>query len=295
MPDFENHDFKIASGLRKILTGNFHKRVTTAEGKAQPEKITYRQTDRLDGLRLLQYLWRNQAILDFRDLTAVTDRPTDSMLETLYKMQVAKSEELNYLLQVYAPETTLGDEKYDYCRLKVMVQRHLEQKIRDSHCKARNRHEDRPALGTSSKGKAKGNGKQQAKTDSRRGDCIRWTTKGRCSFGEACAFKHDRNKKGKGNGRPRSPSPTGSPHRISKGDGMGGADGGATSTPNLHPQKSVRKSGQTTLCKLQERELPKREIHVTIGMFPNVCLQIKAPSGCRLGDKCAYNTHSNTC
>ena len=45
MPDFENLDFKIASGLRKILTGNFKKQVNTAEGKAQLEKrsLTSRQ------------------------------------------------------------------------------------------------------------------------------------------------------------------------------------------------------------------------------------------------------------
>ena len=33
--DFLNLDFKLASGLRKILTGNFKKQVTTAEGNAQ--------------------------------------------------------------------------------------------------------------------------------------------------------------------------------------------------------------------------------------------------------------------
>ena len=32
IPDFENLDFKIAGGLRKIQTGNFKKQVTTAEG-----------------------------------------------------------------------------------------------------------------------------------------------------------------------------------------------------------------------------------------------------------------------
>ena len=36
--DFENLDFKIASGLKKIPPGNFKKQVTTAEGKAQSEK-----------------------------------------------------------------------------------------------------------------------------------------------------------------------------------------------------------------------------------------------------------------
>ena len=35
--DFENLDFKIASRLGKILTGNFKQQVTTAEVKAQPE------------------------------------------------------------------------------------------------------------------------------------------------------------------------------------------------------------------------------------------------------------------
>ena len=38
IPDFENLDFKIASGIRKILQGNFKKYVTTTEGKAQSEK-----------------------------------------------------------------------------------------------------------------------------------------------------------------------------------------------------------------------------------------------------------------
>ena len=60
IPDFENLEFKIASGLTKIPTGNFKKKkVTTAEGKVQQEKkITYWQTDRLDDLRLLQNQWR---------------------------------------------------------------------------------------------------------------------------------------------------------------------------------------------------------------------------------------------
>ena len=32
-------------------------------------------------------------------------------------MQVSKSEELKYVLQVYAQQTTFGDKKYDHCRL----------------------------------------------------------------------------------------------------------------------------------------------------------------------------------
>ena len=85
----------------------------------------------------------NKAILDFQDLSkvqlkndnvqafdtkcgealsAVTDRPADNILESMNKMQVEKSEELKYLLQVYAQETTFGDKTNDYCRLKLIAQ-----------------------------------------------------------------------------------------------------------------------------------------------------------------------------
>ena len=117
IPDFENLDFKIATGLRKILTGNFKKQVTTAGGKAQAEKRS------LTGKQIAGMLydcfkksWRQEAILDFRDfskvqlksdnvqafdtkwdevLSAVTDRPTDIILESLCKMHVKKSENRN--------------------------------------------------------------------------------------------------------------------------------------------------------------------------------------------------------
>ena len=54
IPDFENLDFKIASGLGKILTGNFKKQVTTADRQSSfKEGITHTQTDCLDDLRIL--------------------------------------------------------------------------------------------------------------------------------------------------------------------------------------------------------------------------------------------------
>ena len=71
-------------------------------------------------------------------------------------------------------QATFGDKKYDDCRLKLMVQRHLEHTIKGSHFQARNRDEDRPAIGALSKGKAKGKGEDNAKNNSERVDCIRW-------------------------------------------------------------------------------------------------------------------------
>ena len=70
MPDFENLYLKIASGLSKISTGNFKKLITTAEGKAQSEKIslTSRQSSWMN-YNFLKISGDNGAILDFRDLS----------------------------------------------------------------------------------------------------------------------------------------------------------------------------------------------------------------------------------
>ena len=108
IPDFENLDFKIASGLRKILTGHFKKQVTTAEGKGRSEKrsVTGRQT-----VWMIYDFYKiggdNGAIMDFsyfstfqikndsvqafetkwdEGFSAVNERPTDNMLEILCKM-----------------------------------------------------------------------------------------------------------------------------------------------------------------------------------------------------------------
>ena len=54
------------------------------------------------------------------------------------------------------------------------------------------------------KQKEKEKEKTRPKNNSDGKDFIRWFTKGHCSFGEACAFKHDPSKKGNGKARPRS-------------------------------------------------------------------------------------------
>ena len=67
----------------------------------------------------------NEGILDSRDLShsSIKERQLSSLrqFQSLYKMHVEKSEELKYVLQVYAQETTCGDKKYDYCRWKLML------------------------------------------------------------------------------------------------------------------------------------------------------------------------------
>ena len=68
---------------------------------------------------------------------------------------------MKYLLHVYTEETTFGDNKKDSGRMKLMAQRHLEQKIEDCHFRGRNRDEDRHATGLPSEGKGKEHVKKQ--------------------------------------------------------------------------------------------------------------------------------------
>ena len=117
--DFENLDFKTARGLRKSLTGLFKERVTTAEGEAQSEKRSF--AGRLFAWIIYDFKigGSNGAILALREKSkvdvkndnvqafdtkwdeissGVTDRLTDSFLESPYNMQVEMSDELKYLL-----------------------------------------------------------------------------------------------------------------------------------------------------------------------------------------------------
>ena len=132
--DFENLDFNVASRFKSILTGNFKKQVTTAEGKAKSEKRS---------LTRRQVAWMicdfhtigddNEPFGNFRDLSnvqlkndnvqasdtkwdeilsAVTGRPTDSILESLHKSLIEKSrndtwrQERRLLqIEVFGPKT----------------------------------------------------------------------------------------------------------------------------------------------------------------------------------------------
>ena len=153
--------------------------------------------------------------------SAVIDRLTDSIMESLHKMQVEKSKELKLLLQVYARDTTVGDKKCDYCRLKLMVQRIHRSKSKDSQFKARNRDEDRPAIGAPTTGKAQGKGTNMSNTTPKEETASVGPQKANAHLEIHAHSSMNQTRKAQGKGRFHSLSPTGSPHRNSKGDGKG--------------------------------------------------------------------------
>ena len=80
-------------------------------------------------------------------------------------------------------------------------------------------------------GNSKCDGKESSK-DQRTGDCTQWTSRGQCSRGDSCSFKHDLNKKSKRDKnkipfyfrrdktletrgkRPKGTSPSGKSHKL---------------------------------------------------------------------------------
>ena len=126
-------------------------------------------------------------------------------------------------------------------------------------------------MGAPSKGKRK----EKANTcqnNTERGDSIRWITKRQCSFGDSCAFKHDPNKKGKR--KPRSPIPTGSPHRNSKGDGKGGDGGNVKGTPTF-TGKSLSGKANRPLCTNFKQGSCQKESSCNYWLVPE-CTRFKA-------------------
>ena len=68
--------------------------------------------------------WKNDNVQAFDTKwddvsSAITDRPADNKLGSLYKMQIDKSEELKYLMQIYAQETTFGIKKKRLLQIEV--------------------------------------------------------------------------------------------------------------------------------------------------------------------------------
>ena len=108
IPDFENLDFKIARGLRKILTRNFKKQVTTAAEKVQSEKRSLTSCQIAWIYDLIKISGDNGAILDFRDLSKVPLKNDNvQAFDTKWdEVLSARREELTHLSQLCAQETT---------------------------------------------------------------------------------------------------------------------------------------------------------------------------------------------
>ena len=205
-PNFQLLDAKIASAPNRIIQNTrFKRKVSLKEQKAQKEdrflrgrQIGYliyeyfRVTGANDSVEnyadLFTVVLRNDDIREFdstwdENLLPMTQIPSDEILESLYKLRIRESEKLKTVLELYNMEIHQKEAGPDYHRLKTMVKRSIEQKLRMKNFEARNGNYERNAVV-----KNQGTKQREQRTP---GDCWQWKDNGQCSKGDSCSFRHD--------------------------------------------------------------------------------------------------------
>ena len=119
----------------------------------------------------------------------MTKIPSDDILESLYKLRIRESEKLKTVLELYNMEIHQKKAGPDYHRLKTMVKRSVEQKLRMKNFEARNGNFETSAVVK--------NQRAEQREQRSLGDCWQWKANGQCSKGDNCSFRHDMKKRAK--------------------------------------------------------------------------------------------------
>ena len=104
-----------------------------------------------DDADLVSVTLRNDNVQDFDTrwdeiLLAMTQIPSDDILEGFYKIRIRESEKLKTVLELYNMEIHQKKIGSDYHRLKTMVKSSIEQDIRNKNFGARNGNYERNAV-----------------------------------------------------------------------------------------------------------------------------------------------------
>ena len=152
-PNFEMLDAKIASALNKIIQNSqFKKKVSLEEQKAQKEDRFLR--GRQIAFMIFDYFrvtGAHDAVLNYADLFSVTlhddnvqefdarwdevllsmsKNPSDDILASLYKLRIRESAQLKTVLELYDMEIHQKISVPNYQKLRTMVKRSIDQRLR---------------------------------------------------------------------------------------------------------------------------------------------------------------------
>ena len=168
-PNFEMLDARITSALNKITQNSYIKKKGQSGGTESSERrrVPSRKTDRLLDLRLLPSHWHSWYMLissqslfattTFRNSMRdgmkcydfMTKIPPDDVLERLYKFRIRESDQLTTVLELYDMEIHQKISMLDDQKLKTMVKRSTDQKLRLRNFDARNEKIETGAVVTS--------------------------------------------------------------------------------------------------------------------------------------------------
>ena len=271
-PKFEMLDAKIASSLNKIIQNSqFKKRVSFEEQKAQKEdrflrgrQIAFMNNDyfRVTGAR--------DTVLDYADFFSVTLHDDniqefhtrwDEVLPSMCKMLSDDILESPYKLRIRESANQ---------KLKTMVKRSFDQKLRLRNFDARHGRLESGAVIKSRKG--------LSVVEGGKGICYQWKEKGQCSKGDQCSFRHESNNRAQ---KPEPKAATPSEPSMSRGRRVsrkrsirGKRNHGAI----IRPLRRYYLKGTCTRSPCEHWRPPERHFH-------------KTETGCKAGDKCSFPHH----
>ena len=190
-------DAKIASALNKIIQNSyFKKKVSLEEQKAQKEdrflrgrQIAFMIYDnfRLDCADSCSVTLHDDNIQEFETrwdevLLSMSKVPTDDVLERLYKLRIRESAKLKTVLDIQIHQKISMP---NYQKLKTMMKRRKDQKLRLRNFDARHGRIETGAVTKNQKG--------TSGVEGGKGTCYQWKEKGQCSKGDHCRFRHESN------------------------------------------------------------------------------------------------------
>ena len=111
--------------------------------------------------------------------------PSDDILESLYKLRIRESAQLKTVVELNDVEVHQKISMPTYQKLKTMVKRRIDQRLRLRNFDARHGRLESGAVATSHR--------ELSGVERGKGVCYQWKEKGQCSNGDPCSFRHESN------------------------------------------------------------------------------------------------------
>ena len=277
-------DARIASALNTNFQNSFFKKkVSLEEKKTQKEdrflrgrqiaymiydyfRVTCAHDTVLDYADLFSFTLRNDDVQEFdtrwdENPWSMTKIPPDDILESLSKLRIRESDQLKTVLELYDMEIHQKISKPDYQKMKTMVKRSLDQKLRLRNFDARTERIEKWAVVTSRRG--------TSGIERGQGVCYQWKAKEQCSRGDQCSFRHDNHERQKSTTTTAASSEPPTPR-------------GRSASRKRSPSGETHRQPCRDFLKGTCNKLPCDYWN------PPECQFYKSETGCKFGDKCSF-------
>ena len=197
----------------------------------------------------------------------MTKITTDDVLECLYKLRVRESTQLKTVLELYDMEIHQKTSVPNYQKLKTLVKRSIDQKIRLRNFDARNERIETGAVASSRRG--------LSGVEREQGVCYQYKAEGQCLRGDQCSFRHESHDRAKPT--PKTVPPSQPPTQRGR---------SASRKKELERQKPVWESNRQPCKDYLKGICTKSPCDY---WHPPDCQFYKSEWSCKFGDKCPKN------